>query len=391
MNSRVLTQRKSSSTSSLSVRKNLLQRKSVYDRTRGPTGWRETFELSRLGERSEQEAGYVANAIHLVRPRAHQTGPRCDFSGLRIHADNRVPPFLGSANPSAYTKLVPLPRTAKTEASFDDDDEGKGELKLEDGATYAGTPRTPTTAPPVSPPPPPPPAAPAAVPPVPSITWNAANMTTVNSGGASTTVEQAFTPAYTATKDTAANVWRMGTTSITGGVDIEIHTGGSRDPTSSPPTTEAEAQEAVTIMKGYYARGSRGKWHTEAASKAHEGHHYREWKCSAEHYWALAGPAIATLTAPLASHADSAAAVAAMKASADPKVTSFKAAARAYWMKLADNASSRPYAAGQDVLNTAVTAVQTLATAKGWTVEQGTTATSGTEPPCYEAWDAYSP
>ena len=176
-------------------------------------------------------------------------------------------------------------------------------------------------------------------------------------------------PGYTATKDTAANVWRMGTMSITGGVDIVIRTGGSRDPTSSRPTTEAEAQEPVTVMKGYYARGSRGKWHTAGASATHEGHHYREWKCSAEHYWALAGPAIAALTAPLASHPDSGAAATAMKPRADAKITSFKAASRTYWMKLSDSASARPYAAGQAVLNTAVTGVQTLATAKGWTVE----------------------
>ena len=319
----------------------------------------------------------------------------------------------GAAQTGVGFGEVPLSRTAKTElfeASFDDDDEGKGELKPGDagasgGTADAGTDAGPSDAGssvggtadegpapvpmdagpvPVAP-------APAVVTPVPSITWNAANSSTVASGGSSTTLEQAFTPVYTATKDTAANVWRMGTTSITGGVDIEIHTGGSRDPTSSPPTTQAQAVDAVSVMKGYYARGKRGTWHTEAASTAHEDHHYREWKCSAEHYWALAGASIATLTRPLASHADSAAAVAAMKPSADAKVTSFKAAARTYWMKLPDNASSKPFAAGQAVLNTAVTGVQTLATAKGWKVEAGVTATSGTEPPCFKAWDAYTP
>jgi hypothetical protein len=332
--------------------------------------------------------------------------PHCAKSGAS--AASRAPSVLTGAGFGE----VPLSRAAKTElfeASFDDDDEGKGELKPGDvgapsGTADAGTadagpadagsaggtadagPTPADAGVPMQ-------AAPAApvVTPVPSITWNAANSSTVNTGGSSTTVEQAFTPVYRATRDTAASVWRMGTTSITGGVDIEIHTGGSRDPNANPPTTEAQAAEAVTVMKGYYARGSRGSWHTEGASKDHEDHHYREWKCSAEHYWAIAGPSIATLTAPLANHADSAAAVAAMKPSADAKITSFKAAARTYWMKLSDSASSRPYAAGQAVLNTAVTGVQTLATAKGWTVEAGTTATSGTEPPCYEAWDAYTP
>lgn len=172
---------------------------------------------------------------------------------------------------------------------------------------------------------------------------------------------------------------------------MTVHTGGSRDATTSPPTTEAEAQEAVTVMKGYYARGSRGSWHTEGASRTHEQHHYREWKCSAEHYWPTAGAAITALNVSIAGNADAAAAVSAMKTAADAKVASFKAAARSYWMTLSDSASSKPYAAGQAVLNGVITGVQTLAGTKGWTVDAGTTATSGTEPPCYQPWTAYTP
>jgi hypothetical protein len=226
---------------------------------------------------------------------------------------------------------------------------------------------------------------------VPSISWAAENYASDASGGASTTVERAFTPTYTAIQDAVANVWHMGVTSISGGVDITVHTGGSRDPNANPPTTEAEAAAAVTDMKGYYTRGSRGAWHTEAASKAHEEHHYREWKCSAEHYWAIAGPAIAGLTAPVAGNADAAAAVTAMKPAADAKIASFKAAARSYWMTLSDSAGAKPYAAGQAVLNASITNVQALATAKHWVVPAGTTATAGTEPPCYQAFAAYSP
>ncbi len=280
----------------------------------------------------------------------------------------------------------------KGEAAFDDDlDENvKGEVGA--GASPAAVPGVapPGNPVPASPPAPVPAAAPAAAP-VPSIGWGAANSASVATNGSSTTIEKAFVPTYTATQDRSANVWRMRVSSITGGVDIKIKTGGSRDPTSNPPTTEAEAQQAVTVMKGYYGRGSRGAWHTKNASEVHEDHHYREWKCSADHYWAIAGPAIHALTTPLASHGDGASAATAMKSTADAKITSFKAAARSYWMKLADNASSRPFAAGQAVLNTAVTGVQTVAAAKGWTVEAGTTATSGTEPPCYEGYDAYTP
>lgn len=225
---------------------------------------------------------------------------------------------------------------------------------------------------------------------MPSITW-AENYSSNNGNSASTTIEQAFTPTYTATQDAAAKVWRMGVASIGGGVDITVHTGASRDPVSLPPTTQAEAADAVTVMKAYYTRGSRGTWHTEAASRAHEEHHFREWKCSAEHYWAIAGPAIAALTAPVAGNANAAAAVATMRPAADAKVTSFKAAARSYWMTLSDSAGSRPFAAGQAVLNTSITHVQTLAASKSWVVPAGTTATSGTEPPCYQPFAAYTP
>lgn len=287
---------------------------------------------------------------------------------------------------------VPVSRYTKPEAAFADDDDQRGVAETAPAPAPAPGPAAapaPAAPPAAAPAPAGPAAAPA--PAVPNITWSAAGYAADNANGASTTVERAFTPAYSATQDATASVWRMGVSSITGGVDITVHKGGSRDPGTSAPTTEAEAQDAVTVMKGYYARGSRGSWHTEGASRTHEEHHYREWKCSAEHYWALAGPAICALTAPLASHANAAAAVTAMTPAADAKITSFKAAARAYWFTLADNASSRPYAAGQAVLNTSITNVQALAAGNGWTVPGGVTATAGTEPPCYQPYTAYAP
>ena len=308
---------------------------------------------------------------------------RTEFSDLNERSvDAPAPASRVLAETNVVDPLLSPP--AIREAILPDDD-CKNKHEGEDGGAVSAT---PAQAPPPAPLPPPAPVAPAAPP---AITWGAASYSSDNGNGASTTVEQAFTPSYTATQDAAAGVWRMGLTSITGGATITVHTGGSRDPTTSPPTTEAEAQQAVTVMKGYYARGSRGAWHTEGASKTHEEHHYREWKCSAEHYWAIAGPAITALTTPVAGAANAAAAVAAMKPSADSTIASFKTAARNYWFTLADNASSRPYAAGQAVLNGAVTNVQALAATKSWTVEAGTTATSGTEPPCYQAFAAYTP
>jgi hypothetical protein len=217
------------------------------------------------------------------------------------------------------------------------------------------------------------------------IDWDSASYAADAGAAASTTVERPFNVAYKAIADGAKNVWRLVVDSIRGSVDIHVHTGGSRDPFALPPTTQAEASGAVTDMKGYYARGNRGAWHTEAASKAHEEHHYREWKCSSEHYWPAAKASIESLTVPLAAHPNEGSAIAAMRAGAsgaDSKIKAFHDAARAYWFMLSDSAGGRPYAAGQRVLNQAVRHVQDLAQGKGWAVPGGTD-DPDPEPPCY--------
>jgi hypothetical protein len=326
--------------------------------------------------------------------RASARAPLCAecARGAQDSKSEAGPPGAGPLRAGRSFADVPL-RSGKAEAAFGEDD--ATDQKGEDGGVppVTTTPATPPTTPPVTPPAAPAtPAAPAAVlTPVPSIAWNAPTETVGAGNGSSTTVETEFSPSYTADQDAPAGLWRMAVSSISGGTTISLQTGGSRDPTSSPPTTEAEAAAAVTVMKGYYSRGSRGSWHTVGASRQHELHHNREWHCSAEHYWAIAGPAIAALTVPLSAHADSASAATAMKPRADAKIASFKAAARTYWFTLSDSASAKPYAAGQAVLNGAVGGVQLLAAANSWTVEAGTTATSGTEPPCYQAYAAYTP
>jgi hypothetical protein len=176
----------------------------------------------------------------------------------------------------------------------------------------------------------------------------------------------------------------MRVASISGDVDISIHTGGSRDPGANPPTTQAEAVDAVTVMKAYYNSG-RGSWHTAAASTAHEMHHFSEWQCSSEHYWPATQTDIETLTLPLANAADPATAAAAMKANADAKVGAFFATAHTYFAGLGDSSGDRPYAAGQLVLNGSIQQVQALATAKGWVVPAGVD-TPNAAPPCYNAF-----
>jgi len=226
-----------------------------------------------------------------------------------------------------------------------------------------------------------------------AITRPAAAVTTSSANAASTTVDNPFTVTYTACADINNNVWRMRLASIEGGVSITINTGGSRNPNTNPPINQTEAQDAVNVMKAYYANGFRGTWHTPEASEAHEQYHYTEWKCSSDHYWPATETAIENLTVPWTSHSTEAAAITALRAGsggADAKITAFTNASRTYWASLADNAGSRPYAAGQLTLNIAIVAVQNLAAANGWTVASGTNSPS-TANPCYQSFPAFTP
>lgn len=226
-----------------------------------------------------------------------------------------------------------------------------------------------------------------------TITWDPEAYTAQNTSGPSTTIERPFTVTYTASAYIDKNKWMLRVKEIHGSVDITVKTGGSRDPIANPPTTEAEAQAAVTDMKGYYARGSRGSWHTEAASKTHEQYHYREWRETADHYWPTAETALEKIETTYHDHTTEADAIAAMRAGAsgaDTKIVDFKDVCRRYWMTLGDSAGDRPYAAGQNTLNTAVQSVQDLATIKGWVVEQGVV-TPSVSTPCYQPWLTYNP
>lgn len=234
-----------------------------------------------------------------------------------------------------------------------------------------------------------PPAAPVA------ITWSSTYASDATDDN-STTTERSFTATYDAVADAGVSLWRLRVKTIAGGVDITVHTDAWRNAGTTPPVSAAEAVAAVTQMKGYYARGSApvGSWHTEAASKAHEEHHYNEWTCAGDHYWPATQTAIEKLTAPLAAHANAAAAVTAMRAGAsgaDAKLVAFKAMTRSYWMTLADNASSRPYAAGQLALNPTIQGVQALATTKGWAGVPAGVDTPSKATPCYQPWLAYAP
>lgn len=226
-----------------------------------------------------------------------------------------------------------------------------------------------------------------------TIVWDPEGYSSFNVDDSSTTTERDFITSFTASADIDNNKWMFRVKEIRGGADIIVNYGGSRNAITNPPATELEAQDAVTVMKDYYTRGSRGTWHTEAASKTHEQFHFREWRETCAHYWPDAEVAIEKLETTYHDHPSEAAAVAALTAGGSggtAKVTEFKAICRQYWFTLGDGASDRPYAAGQAGLNPAIQSVQALAAANGWTVAQGVD-TPSVEPPCYQPWLPYNP
>jgi hypothetical protein len=219
-----------------------------------------------------------------------------------------------------------------------------------------------------------------------TITWDPQEYVADAARGSSVTTEKPFAIEYMACADIANNVWRLRVKKITGSVKIVVKTGGSRDPTTNPPANQADAVAAVTIMKAYYTRGSRGSWHTEAASADHELHHYSEWKCASERYWPTTENCLEQFSVPYDTNPDEASAIASLTAlGASVKVSNFKAAARRYWFTLGDGASDRPYAAGQLTLNNAITFVQALAAANRWVVPAGVDLPSAANP-CYRAY-----
>jgi hypothetical protein len=182
---------------------------------------------------------------------------------------------------------------------------------------------------------------------------------------------------------------------IEGRTNISIMTGGYRNVSTSPPVNSTEATDSVSEMNAYYPNGQVQNWHTPAASTAHENHHNSEWQCSADHYWPQAETALELKNVAYGSYADETAAINAMKtgtSGATALVDSFKTVSKTYWNSLADNASSRPYAVGQLVLNGQITTVIALATTNSW-ASPGSVANASptTTPVCYAAFAAWTP
>jgi hypothetical protein len=228
-----------------------------------------------------------------------------------------------------------------------------------------------------------------------NVTWLAPNVTTNAGSGTASAGDAPFVPEYIACADPGANEWKLRVKKVEGGINITIYTGGFRDPSASPPVSQIEAIDANTEMNSYYYHGKR-PWHTTATSVAHENYHNSEWTCSANHYWGPTETALELLRVSYTDHNTEAAAITQMKTGtngADAKMNAFRSISWNYWMfSLSDAPESRPYAAGQLVLNGEITTVVGLATTNGWTGVPGVAnANPNTSNPCYATFPPYSP
>ena len=225
------------------------------------------------------------------------------------------------------------------------------------------------------------------------VTWDPEHYTVAGGMDASTTSGDDFIASYLACGDINNNKWKLKVDKIEGSVTILVNTGGSRDPGANPPTSQTEAADAVTVMQGYYMRGARGSWHTEAASRAHEEWHYSEWQCSGNNYWPATRTVLENMSVPYDSYSTPADAITAMRAGtagADQKIASYRGITQQYWQTLCDMGGCNPFAAGQLVLNGSIVNVQNLAATNQWTVPSGVTNATMTTP-CYQPFLPYTP
>lgn len=190
----------------------------------------------------------------------------------------------------------------------------------------------------------------------------------------------------TACKDEVADVWRLRVAHVSCGTEVLIRTGGYRDALANPPTTEGEAVAAVECMNGEQARGGVLGWSTRETMIAHENHHRRQWKEAYRFYWKhlKIQEELEKENVSCKEYPDMDQALEAMKEPVKEWTKKFQNAVWTYVKKLPDDANSRPYCAGQKVLNEATEKIIALADAKGWSrVPRNVTVPGVTEPVCF--------
>lgn len=138
-------------------------------------------------------------------------------------------------------------------------------------------------------------------------------------------------------------------------------------------------------MNGYQSRPGVWKWHTQAASLAHEQHHRRQWEDAYKYYWKelkiqeeLEKQSVSCIEKP-----DINEAIEAMRRTVNNWKEILWFEVKDYVMRLPDDANDRPYCAGQQVLNNATLQVIEQALANGWNVSADITQPGTIEPPCF--------
>ena len=190
----------------------------------------------------------------------------------------------------------------------------------------------------------------------------------------------------TVCKDEVEDVWRCRVVSASAGAKITICRDNFRDPSLEPPVTEKEAIDAVNVMNDYQNRGKVGRWHTPAASLAHEEHHCREFEDAFKFYWKDLNiqEELESKTVPcLGINMDSA--ISFMEQLAMSSEMDLSDQVQTYIDRLPDSANARPYCAGQKALNEATKEVIKQAKAKGWSkVPDKITNPGEIDPPCFK-------
>lgn len=192
----------------------------------------------------------------------------------------------------------------------------------------------------------------------------------------------------TACKDEVANVWRLRVQQATGGCTITLKTDSYRDTNGKPPVSEAESVEAVNCMNGYLSRPGVWKWHTLDASLAHEKHHSRQWEDAYKFYWKALKiqEELEKESVSLTEKPDMDQAIEAMQEAVSTWEEILWLETSDYVKRLPDDANSRPYRAGQLILNEATLQVISQAKKNGWSKVPGEDTVPDPEtpePPCF--------
>ena len=173
---------------------------------------------------------------------------------------------------------------------------------------------------------------------------------------------------------------------MSAGSTILVLTGTYTDAIENPPVTEDEAVEAVDEMNGYQARGRVGRWHTMQASLAHEKHHLRELNDAFKFYWdnlriqdSIELQHVSCEKFPKMDDA-----LNEMRKFVRSWTATYMTAVKKYVELLPDKENTRPYCAGQKVLNEATLQIINQAKANGWSKVPDQVTEPGTiEPPCF--------